>query len=314
MNNFDIFADSSANLPDELTESYDIQIIPYTCIVNGAEKPAAAAGTPFQTLAKAHYAMMRAGADTKTSLIGESAFVKALTPSLEAGRDVLLVTITASISGTNAQAMRARETLLKQYPDRNIFIVDSANASLGEGLLVLGAAKQRAAGADVSAAAQWVEDNKYLLNSQVTVAELKYLHRSGRVSGILAFAGALLNLKPMLRADGSTPAKLVVYGKEKGRKKALAELLRAFDAGVVDLPSQTIAIAHADCEEEALALRDELVARGASDVIVEYYDLCTGSHVGPGTIALFYFGKDRRAALVPEKRPLLVRRKNPVKT
>ena len=313
MNEFDIFADSSANIPDALAAQYGIQIIPYTYIVNGAEHPAAEQGTPFCELAKAHYAAMRAGADIKTSLIGEDAFIKALTPSLEAGRDVLLITITASLSGTNAQALRASEELLKSFPQRKIFVVDSANASLGQGLLVLGAAKRREEGADAETCAQWVEENKYLLNSQVTVAELKYLHRSGRVSGILAFAGAVLGLKPMLRADGSNPAKLVICGKEKGRKKALAELVRAFDENVIDPASQTVAIAHADCEEDALALREQITARGVKDVIIEYYDLCTGSHVGPGTLALFYFGRDRRAA-VPEKRPLLARRKTPVKS
>ena len=131
---------------------------------------------------------------------------------------------------------------------------------------------------------------------------------------VKAIAGAILGIKPILHADGETPARLTFFSKEKGRKKALAELVRAFEANVIDPASQTIAIAHADCEEEALALRDALLAKGATDVIVEYYDLCTGSHVGPGTIALFYFGKDRRDATAPEKRSLLVRRKTLAKT
>lgn len=294
MYSFDIIADSSANIPDELSQRYGIRLIPYPYIVDGKERPALEDGTPFRTLAQAFYAEMRAGAEMKTSLIGKEIFKSAIRPSLEAGRDVLIVTITESLSGTHAQAQQARQELLEEFPDRKVLVVDSANASLGQGLMALGAARLREEGEGVEACAAWVEENRYYLNSVVTVGELKYLHRSGRVSGALAFAGTLLNIKPMLKADGNTPAKLVIYGKEKGRKKAIAEMVRMFEACVESPEEQTIAIAHADCEEDALTLKAAIEERGAKDVIVEYYDLCTGSHVGPGTLALFFFGKDRR--------------------
>lgn len=295
MYTFDIFADSAANLPADIVERYSIGIIPYTLIVSGTERPAVEQGRPFCESAKEFYDLMRSGTDVKTSLISKESFKSAIAPSLEAGKDALLVTITAGLSGTHEQALRAKEELEEQYPGRKVYVVDSANASLGQGLLVLGAARERDEGKDAEACAAWVEENRYLLNSQVTVAELKYLHRSGRVSGVLAFAGTLLNIKPMLRADGNSPAKLVVYGKEKGRKKSLAEIRRAFEENVIEPEGQTMAIAHADCEEEALELKEYVMSRGAKEVVMEYYDLCTGTHVGPGTLALFFFGKDRRA-------------------
>ena len=308
--NFDIFADSSANVPDEFIERYRIGIVPYPYIVNGKEYSAFEEGVPFSDAAKRFYAELRGGAEIKTSLIPKEAFKRAMLPALEAGRDALLITITASLSGSHAQAKQACEELQAEFPQRTVMVVDSANASLGQGLLVIGAARLREEGADIAACAAWVENSRYLLNSQVTVAELKYLHRSGRVSGILAFAGAILNLKPMLHADGSSPAKLVVYGKEKGRKRALAQMIKAFEENVIAPETQTIAIAHADCEEEALALKAAVMERGAQDVIIEYYDLCTGSHVGPGTLALFFFGKDRRETLAaaPEAKKLRIRR------
>lgn len=307
MYDFDIFADSSANIPDELIARHGIRVIPYSLIANGVERQSLDGSVPFQELAKRFYEELRAGVDIKTSLVSKETFKSAVRPSLEAGRDALIVTITEGLSGTNAQANRAREELLEEFPDRKIFVADSANASLGQGLLVLGAARLRAQGEPVEACAAWVTENRYSLNSVVTVGELKYLHRSGRVSGVLAFAGTLLNIKPMLKADGSSPAKLVIYGKEKGRKKALAEMVRMFETCVESPEAQTIAIAHADCEEDALTLKAALEERGAKDVIIEYYDLCTGSHVGPGTLALFFFGKDRRENAVPEKKPLFAK-------
>lgn len=302
MYSFDIFADSAANLPNDIVSRYAIGIIPYTLIINGTERPAVETDRPFSESAKEFYDLMRSGADTKTSLIPKEAFKSALEPTLAAGKDALLVTITASLSGTNAQALVAKEELEAAYPERKVYVVDSANASLGQGLLVLGAARLREEGKSAEECAAWVEESRYFVNSQVTVAELKYLHRSGRVSGVLAFAGTLLNIKPMLRADGNSPAKLVVYGKEKGRKKSLAEIRRAFDENVIDPEGQTMAIAHADCEEEALELKEYIMSRGAKEVVMEYYDLCTGTHVGPGTLALFYFGKDRREDAHAKKR------------
>ena len=305
MYSFDIFADSAANLPDDIVEQYAIGIIPYTLIINGEERPALEQGKPYRESAKEFYALMRSGADMKTSLIPTEAFKSALAPTLEAGRDALLITITAGLSGTNAQALAAKQELEATYPDRKVFVVDSANASLGQGLLVLGAARLRDEGKSAEECANWVEENRYSINSQVTVAELKYLHRSGRVSGVLAFAGTLLNIKPMLRADGNSPAQLVVYGKEKGRKKSLAEIRRAFEENVVNPEGQTMAIAHADCEEEAQELKEYILSRGAKEVVMEYYDLCTGTHVGPGTLALFFFGKDRREGEAPAKKRFL---------
>lgn len=291
---FDLFVDSSANVPDEYVRRYEINVIPYLCLVNGEEKPAVEEGVPFDKTAEEFYKAMCSGADIKTSLISKERFMEAWLPSLESGRDVFTVTITSSLSGTNAQAVAAAKELSERFPDRTIVVADSCNASLGEGLLAIGVAERRALGMNIEACATWLCENRYNVNSQVTVDDLKFLHRSGRVSGIMAFAGNLLGIKPMLRADGSSPAKLVVYGRQKGRRKSLEEILRAFDENVVDPEKQTVAIAHADCLADAEKLKEELLKRGVKDVIVDYYDVCTGCHVGPGTIALFYYGKPRR--------------------
>ena len=291
---FDIFADSAANLTDEMVAETGIKIIPFHYIINGEERPCYEAGTPFQKIAKEFYTELAKGTDIKTSLVCEQEFVDALTPSLEAGRDVILVTITEGLSGTFTQAMKAAETLKQTFPKRKIHVVDSVNASLGEGYLAYLAAKMRDDGASVDECAKWLEDNKYLLNSYVTVNDLKYLKKSGRVSTIAAVAGAILNIKPMLKADGGSPATLKVYSKERGRKKSVDALLKGFAENAAENFADTVCITHGDCEDEAKALAEEFKKRGATKIFIEYYDLCTGSHVGPGTLAVFFFGKDRR--------------------
>lgn len=294
MSNFDIFVDSAANVPDDIIARTGIKVIPFTYTVNGEEKKCYEDGVPFSKAAKTFYEQMAEGADVKTSLVCEDNFVKAVTPSMEQGKDVLLITITASLSGTNAQALKAQNTLKGLFPDRKMYVVDSANASLGEGMLAIDTAAQRDGGKSLEECRDWAENNKYNIHSYVTVNELKYLKKSGRVSTVAAIAGTILNIKPMLKADGGSPATLAVYSKERGRRKSIDALVNAFKQHVTEPENQTIYIAHGNCEDEAASLSDTLKELGANDIVLEYYDLCTGTHVGPGTIALFFKGKDRR--------------------
>lgn len=304
-NSFDIFADSAANLTDEMVAETGVKIIPFHYIVNGEEKLCYENGRPFKEVAKEFYTLLASGADVKTSLVCEQQFIDAVTPSLKQGKDIILVTITEGLSGTNAQAKKAAETLKEKFPDRKVFVVDSVNASLGEGYLAYKAAKLRDEGLTVDECAKWLEENKYRLNSYVTVNDLKYLRKGGRVSAVAAVAGAILNIKPMLKANGGSPATLAVYAKERGRRKSIDALISAFDHYAEDYDG-TVCITHGDCEDEAIALAEEFKKRGAKEVIIEYYDLCTGAHVGPGTLAVFFFGKDRRTPQeVAEQKKLL---------
>ena len=219
-----------------------------------------------------------------------------MTPTLEKGKDAMIFTISSGVSGTYNQACYAKEELEAKFKGCNVFVIDSANASMGSGLQALKAADLRDMGESAEACVAAIKENIYKLNSYFTVADLKYLRKGGRISATLAIAGTLLNIKPIIKADGGTPAKLTFTGRERGRKRALEALLKAFDENVLNPENQTVAIAHCNCEEDALKLAEAVKERGATDVIIEYYDLCTGAHVGPGTIALFFTGKDRRSA------------------
>ena len=298
---FDIFSDSSVNLPDDYVEKYGITVIPYSYVMNGEVHTTYGGGVPFRTLARNFYDALRAGAEAKTSLVGKETFKDAIEPSLKAGRDVFLITIASNISGTNAEALKAQAELAPLYPDRKIVVKDSQNASLGQGLLALFVARMRERGESLEACEAWFDENCYKLNSYLTVDDLKYLRKSGRVNAILAFAGNLLNIKPLIRASGDVPANLVMYDRERGRRRSLAAVLKGFD-DYADPAQETVAIAHADCEEDALALAEQLKARGMKEIVIEYYDICTAAHVGPGTLALFFLGKDRRTYAATEKK------------
>ncbi len=296
MENFEIFVESSANIPQHLVKERNIRVLPYYFTIGGEEKACYREGFPFEEIAKEFYNAMRAGLEAKTSLMNEARFVEELTPVLEDGKDVVLLTIASGISGTYQQALCAKKTLEAAFPERKVYVCDSANASLGQGLLALRAADLRDLGESAEACADWLKRNAFRMNSYATVEDLKYLRRTGRISMAAAVAGSILGIKPLICADGSiTAPKMAVYGKARGRKKALSALVEAFDKHADRPESQTIAIAHADCEEEANALAETLREHGANDIIVEYYDLCTGSHIGPGTVALFFFGDDRRS-------------------
>lgn len=294
MNRFEIFVDSAANLTDEMIETNNIGVISYTCRIDGKEMECYEKGTPYEEIAKKFYDAMRAGSETRTSLINAQKIIDAVSPVMQAGKDVLLVTISSQISGTYAQALEASSELKKLYPARKLVVADSFNASLGEGLFAVQAAKLRDMGESIESCAQWISSHKLNMNSVFTVADLKYLRRGGRISATLAIAGTLLNIKPILKADEN--GKISSYCKERGRKKALLRIADTFAETVVHPDQQTVAICHADSEEDALALAEMLKERGATDVVVNWYDICTGSHVGPGTVALFYLGKERGKA------------------
>ena len=207
---FDIFVDSSANLTEKMIEDYSIKVIPYVCMCNGKEVVCYENGIPFSKAAEEFYTAMSKGAEVSTSLIPEERIAAQFENSLKAEKDVLMITISSQISGTNHQANNAARELMKKYPERRIYVIDSANSGFGEGLLAVQAAKLRGMGEDVETCCKWLENNKFKLNSYFTVADLKYLRKGGRISSAVAIAGTILNIKPILKADGN--AKISMCG------------------------------------------------------------------------------------------------------
>lgn len=291
MANFEIFVDSAANLTDELIARHHIGVIPYTCSINGEEMECYQDGVPSDQIAKKFYDAMREGGTTKTALINADKFIDAVTPAMQAGKDVLLIVITTRLSGTYNQALEAQRRLKELFPERKLLVADSFNASLGEGLLAVYAAEHRDNGESLESVHKWVCDNAIYMNSFVTVSSLKYLKNSGRINAAKALVGTILKINPIVW--GSDKGVLEVYCNERGRKKAIMKLVEMFRTRVINPENQHVAIAHADCLEDAEALAEMIKGYGANEVIINMYDLCTGAHIGPGTLALFFFGKKR---------------------
>lgn len=285
---FRILTDTSANLPSELVKEKDITVIPFPYFVNGARH------TCLDTEGfdgKTFYGAMREGAEVTTSQINPQNYLDVMRPVLEGGEDILFVGMSSGISGAYHSAELAAEELRTEFPERKIRLVDTIGASLGEGLLVLRAVRDKLAGLSLDAIYEKLMDLRHRLCNIFTVDDLKYLRKGGRLSNLSFIVGTILQIKPLLK--GNKEGKIVAFAKLRGRKKALEELAKRYDEYVVNAEEQTIGIAHADCPEDAAYLV-ELLRRNhpPKEILIVGYEPVTGSHVGPGTLALFFEARE----------------------
>lgn len=283
-----LFTDTSANLPTALLEQYGIRVVPFHYTVNGEEKQSKGCDG-FD--GKAFYVAMRNGLQVKTSMVNTAAFEDAFRPALEQGEDVLYVGMSGGISGTAQAAASAARELREKYPSAQIVTIDTYAASLGEGLQVLEAAELLRAGKSLQEVSDYIYERLPHMCQFFTVDDLAYLKRGGRISGATALVGTMLGIKPILRGDET--GHIVQCGKVRGNKKAYLELADYFDTRALD-KSERLGIAHADNlagVEQLIALLRERGFTG--DCLTVDYEPVTGSHVGPGTVALFFYGTEK---------------------
>ncbi len=285
-----IVTDSSANLTDELIESLGVPVISLSFHVGDQEFKSYEKGQP--TDLKRFYDMMRHGEVITTSLISPDDFHTFFSEFLEQGQDVLYVGFSSSLSGTYQSATIAAQDLAERYPERRVLTVDSLSACLGQGLLVYYAVQQRNEGKTIDEVYQWLIDHRLQMCHWFTVDDLFFLKRGGRVSGTAAVFGSLLQVKPVMHVDNE--GRLTPVSKVRGRKQALSALASRLEESIIDPQKQIIGIAHGDCLEEALYLRDLITNRlTVKDVILQYVDPVLGAHSGPGTMSLFFLAQNR---------------------
>ncbi|MFU2421439.1 MAG: DegV family protein [Bacteroides sp.] len=292
---FQIVVDSAANIPAELVKKYDIRVISFVNYVNGKKVVCFDPDlTPEEERAKGreYYDAVRAGADVKTGLISSGDFEDLFRSILEAGDDILYFSLSKNISGTYNSARIAAEELSESFPDRKIRLIDALNASLAQGILAIYASEMRAGGKSLDETADILATYPAKMNGVFTVGDLKYLSKTGRISSSAALVGNLLSIKPILR--GNKDGFIVQFKKCRGRKSALNTLVALVCDNIVNPEEQIIGIAHADAYEDSLYVMEEIRKRvKLRGFINTSYDYCTGSHVGPDTIALFFMAKDR---------------------
>ena len=290
---FELVTDSCCNLAEETIDRYGLHVLPLTFMADGED-------TVYQSYLKGEktdlsqfYKMMRDGKVFRTSLPNLSNTETLFRSLLDTGRDILYLGFSSGLSGTYEATELLAKQLRGEYPDRKIYTVDTLAASGGQGLLVWHACQHAEAGEGIDAVRDWVEGNKLRLAHWFTVDDLMFLWRGGRVSKTSAWAGTLLNIKPVLHVDDE--GHLIPMEKVRGRKKSLTALLNHMEkTGTQPLADQMVFITHGDCLKEAQWLEQQIRERfGVRDIVVNCIDPVIGAHSGPGTMALFFLASNR---------------------
>ena len=288
MSNFTLYTDSACDLTPELMEEIGVKCISMTFTFDGEEKVYKDNEMPLENF----YRLMRGGTVVRTAAINTEEFKEAFEPELEAGRDVLYLGFSSGLSATFNCSKIAAEELMEKYPDRTVRVVDSLSASGGFGLLVYLTALQKNNGADLSQTAQYAIDKLQNICHWFTVDDLAYLKRGGRISPTVAFVGGLLGIKPVLHTD--TEGHLVNVSKARGRKASVTALADRYTETALHPSEGPVFICHADCYEDAKELAEIFRKRHKlKNVKIMNIGSVIGAHSGPGTLALFFDGKER---------------------
>lgn len=284
---YQILTDSGCDLSKEILAQLGIHAVPLFVNFRGETRE-----DSVDEGIREIYAGLRAGEAASTSAINPAGWAAAMEPALAAGEDLLVITFSSGLSTTYQSAVIAATELQETYPQRQIRVVDSLSASLGQGLLVWYACQKKREGLSLDELAQWVEENRLHLCHWFTVDDLMHLKRGGRVSAATALVGTMLNIKPVLHVDDE--GHLISKAKARGRKASIEMLLdKAVQLGG-GYDNSTMFICHGDCLADAQYLEKRLQeVCGVKTVVIGYTGAVIGSHSGPGTLALFFLGEHR---------------------
>lgn len=285
---YTITTDTSANLPTPFLKANGVGVLPFYYFVEG--KPYACLDTE-QFDDVAFYNKIRKGVKVTTSQITPQAYTDMFQPILERGQDILFIGMSSGISGSFGCAQMAAAELRAKYLDRTIRLVDTLGASLGEGLFVMEAVRCREKGMTVDETAELLLRERYKMCQVFTVDDLMHLRRTGRLSNAGAVIGTVLGIKPLLK--GNEEGKIVSFAKVRGRKNSIQAIADQYDRLVRSAGEQTIGIAHADCPDDVAYLISLLQRNHPPKAVMTVkYEPVTGSHVGPGALALFFMGDE----------------------
>ena len=288
MNNYVIFTDSSCDLSQEMLESRGVYSASLSFRFDDDKKEYSNNEMPI----KEFYDRMRAGGVAKTAAANAEAFSSEFEKILSEGNDILYIGFSSGLSTTFNSARLAAETLRSKYPERKILTVDTLAASAGIALLMDMVIEKKNSGATIEEAAKYAEDMKLKICHWFTVDDLVYLKRGGRVSAAAALVGNMLGIKPVLHVDNE--GHLINIAKVRGRKISVATLAAKYGELCDDEGNKIVYISHADCLAEAEELGKIIKEKyGAETKLITNVGTVIGAHSGPGTIALFFVGKER---------------------
>lgn len=289
MKKYIITTDTTCDLPEDYLKQHNIVLLPLYYSMNGTIY-----GEDNVLEPKEFYKIMRGGAMPTTMAVNPDTAKQVFSKLLREGYDILHIAFSSALSGSCSVSATVARELCDENPEIKINVVDSLCASLGEGLLVHKAVELKESGKSIDEVTDWLEKNKLNLCHLFTVDDLHHLHRGGRVSKAAAIIGTLINVKPVLHV--SNEGKLIPLNNVRGRKKALLSLVDQMELKIKDYPvnNDIIFISHGDCEDDAQFVADQIKERfGIQNFLIYFVSPTIGAHSGPGTVALFFMGKER---------------------
>ena len=290
MAEYQIITDSTTDLSAEMIREMNLQVIPLCYVIEGKTYHNIPGGGEMTD--HEFYELLRSGKMSTTAQVNVEDFITCFTAVLEQGKDILYLAFSSGLSGTCQSAMIAKKELEGKYPDRRIEVFDTLCASMGEGLLVYHAAVRKQAGQSIDEVLAWLKENVLNLCHWFTVDDLNHLKRGGRVSAATALVGTALGIKPVLHVDDE--GHLINVSKARGRRQSLDALVKRMEETAIDPEEQVVFISHGDCLDDA-----EYVAKqvkklmGVKEIHINFIGPVIGAHSGPGTVALFFLGKNR---------------------
>lgn len=287
MREFVITADSTVDLPKEYLAENNNTILSLSYMLEDKTYEDMHGLSPEEV-----YEKIRKGALPTTSQINPEQAREAFEKIIKEGKDILHIGFSSGLSGSYNSARIAAEELEEEYPDAKIIVVDSLCASMGEGLLLYKVNEMKKHGKSLEETGRWAEENKLHICHNFTVDDLNHLHRGGRVSKATAVLGTMVNIKPVMHVDKE--GHLVPVGKVRGRKKSLISLVDRMAEQIEGYDNDMVMISHGDCREEAEYVAQLVKEKtGISQVMINFVGPVIGTHSGPGTMALFFMGKER---------------------
>ena len=289
MKDFVITADSNCDLPIEYIKERNIGIIPHYYDIDGVTY-----GDEINLTPKEFYDRMRAGVMPTTMASNPEVIRNTFLSYVEQGLEILHISFPSSLSGGCSNVMAGAREICEENPDAKILVLDTLNASMGEGLFIIKAVEMKEAGKSIDEIYNWLEEHKMDFCVRFTVDDLGHLYRGGRISKTSAIIGTMINIKPILNVNSD--GKLVPLTTVRGRKKSLTTICNQMleSIGKYKDDEDVVCIAHGDAYEDALFLK-ELIAEKLphKKIMINTVSPSIGAHSGPGAIGICFMGEVR---------------------
>lgn len=288
MRNFIISTDSTGDLPSSYLEENNILVHPLYYIVDGEEYIPGVKDMPI----KDFYQALKNGKMPTTSAANPENVMEKMKEQVKKGYDILHISFSSGLSSSYNTTEICAESVMEEFPESKIIVVDSLSGTVGQGFLVMKAVEMKRQGKTIDEIASWLNENKKRVIHEFIVSDLNHLFRGGRLSKTKALLGTMLNIQPILHMDDE--GKLANIVKVRGRKKALHVLADNIEKNSDVKNLKEIFISHGDCIEDARYLADRIKNKyGIENIMIQ--DICPtiGAHTAQGTVVVAYFGEKR---------------------